>query len=69
MDWFHKVEAPPALVVSSKWWETVSLWVKYLTYAPQSDTRDQAEYAYIWFTKKEERTSLNSEYFQFVCIL
>ena len=47
IDWFHLVEAPTALLVSSKWWETVSLWVKYLTYAPQSDTRDRAEYAYL----------------------
>ena len=47
MDWFHKADAPPALLVSSKWWETVSLWVKYLTYAPPSDTRGRAEYAYL----------------------
>ena len=64
MDWFHKADAPPALLVSSKWWETVSLWVKYLA-SLLSLTRDQAEYPQyiIWFTKKEESTSLDSEDF------
>ena len=64
MDWFHKADAPPAPwcpvsggKLSACGWNILRTLL--------SLTRDQAEYPQyiIWFTKKEESTSLDSEDF------